>query len=167
MTQKAYNYARALYELSVPAAAIQKADELLSENQCLVRILDHPEVMQKEKDAVIDKLFPAEVRNFIKVLSSKRLIHEAGTVFAAYKTYAAEKEGMIDAELTYVTKPTVVQLAGIEAFLRKNHHASSVRLHLKADEKLGGGFILRAGDIEYDWSLAGRLKSLSQRLVRR
>jgi len=42
-----------------------------------------------------------------------------------------------------------------------------VELTLTEDKSLVGGFVLRAGDREYDWSLIGRYKKLKQKLTRR
>ncbi len=39
--------------------------------------------------------------------------------------------------------------------------------YLTEDKILVGGFILSAGDREYDWSLIGRYKKLKQKLTRR
>ena len=55
----------------------------------------------------------------------------------------------------------------MKEFLRSQFSARKVELTLTEDKSLVGGFVLRAGDREYDWSLIGRYKKLKQKLTRR
>ncbi len=66
--------------------------------------------------------------------------------------------------LEYVTAPSDQQQKGIREFLKKNFPDREVELVLKENPSLGSGFVLRAGNIEYDWSAAGRAHALEQRL---
>ena len=54
-----------------------------------------------------------------------------------------------------------------EDFLRREFGAKEVILTLREDKSLIGGFILSAGDKEFDWSLRGRYNNLRQKLTRR
>ena len=78
-----------------------------------------------------------------------------------------EQKGILKAELLYVTCPTEAQEDKMKEFLRNQFSASEVELTLTEDKNLVGGFVLRAGDREYDWSLIGRYKKLKQKLTRR
>lgn len=66
--------------------------------------------------------------------------------------------------LTYVTPPTQEQLAGIRSFVAKRYRREDIELTLVEDGSLGSGFRLRAGSDEFDWSEAGRLGQLRERL---
>ena len=55
----------------------------------------------------------------------------------------------------------------MEDFLRREFGAQEVILTLREDKSLIGGFILSAGDKEFDWSLRGRYNNLRQKLTRR
>ena len=55
----------------------------------------------------------------------------------------------------------------MEDFLRREFGAKEVILTLREDKSLIGGFILSAGDKEFDWSLRGRYNNLRQKLTRR
>ena len=61
----------------------------------------------------------------------------------------------------------MTQKKGIEDFLKKEYKTSDVELTLEKKDSLIGGFIIKVGNKEYDWSLAGRCKRLTQRLVTR
>ncbi len=66
--------------------------------------------------------------------------------------------------LTYVTKPTEAQLAGIRAFAQRRCPEEEIDLTLVEDASLGSGFRLVVGDEEFDWSTQGRLKQLREKL---
>ena len=69
---------------------------------------------------------------------------------------ATEKLKRVKAELRYVTLPDDSQLETIRNFLSKKFDAPEVRLKLTEDPSIGGGFILTARGLIYDWSNAGR-----------
>ena len=53
----------------------------------------------------------------------------------------------------------------MEAFLCGRYGAVKAKIQVCRDESLLGGFILRVGNDEYDWSIKGRLDSLKQKLT--
>lgn len=65
-------------------------------------------------------------------------------------------------ELVYVTAPTKSQLESITKFAAAKTGDPDLKLHLIQDKSLGGGFILRLGDREYDWSTQGRVQQLNK-----
>jgi len=75
-----------------------------------------------------------------------------------------ESKGKLHAWLYYVTPPTPSQLAGIKNFLTHKFGREDVELTQEEDLSLGSGFILRAGNEEFDWSGKGRMKQLERRL---
>lgn len=69
------------------------------------------------------------------------------------------------ARLTYVTKPTDAQIAGIKNFLMKKLDVSSdLEIECVEDKSLVSGFIVRAGSHEFDWSQKGRINQLRHAL---
>ena len=121
MTETSINYAKALYELSVPEEAVLETEKIFS-------IYD---------------------------------------ILEAYGDYSRKQKGILKAVLTYVTKPEEAQKEKMEDFLRREFGAREVILTLREDKSLIGGFILSAGDKEFDWSLRGRYNNLRQKLTRR
>lgn len=71
-------------------------------------------------------------------------------------------KNVLDCVLEYVTAPDEVQLAGMKAFLAKEYPNCEVRLTTQKKETLGGGFILRAGSREFDFSTKGREEVLKR-----
>jgi F-type H+-transporting ATPase subunit alpha len=66
--------------------------------------------------------------------------------------------------LTYVTPPTEEQLTRIRAMIAKRYQLEDVTIALEQDSSLGSGFRLQVGSQQFDWSEAGRLAQLRERL---
>lgn len=160
----ANNYARALAMLKTPIRAAEEAAQQLRSAPVLLKILENPMVPFPEKEAVIGRLFPKEVQNLMKCLCRKGQVHLAPAIFAAYLPYANSLSGILKAELLYVSKPTETQLEGIRQYLLRRFGVSSAELQLTECPALIGGFVLRAGDVELDWSIRGRLARLGKQL---
>ena len=118
--------------------------------------LENPLVSLKEKEHVIDRVFPQEMKNFLKVTCKYQKISSIYDILEAYGNYSRKQKGILKAVLTYVTKPEEAQKEKMEVILT-----------LREDKSLIGGFILSAGDKEFDWSLRGRYNNLRQKLTRR
>ncbi len=69
---------------------------------------------------------------------------------------ATEKQKTVSAELKFVTRPDASQISRIKDFVKDRLDADEVILELTEDKSIGGGFILTAGSLIYDWSNAGR-----------
>lgn len=167
MTQKAINYAEVLYQLKINADELHEAETIVRQNPALQEALTCPIVSKKKKTEIIDKIFQNEIASFLKVLCSHSDFDQFFDICAEYKVLAKKKADILLATLYYVTPPTDAQKKGMEDFLKKEYKTSGVELTLEKKESLIGGFMLRVGNREYDWSLSGRCKRLTQRLVMR
>ena len=65
MTVTAVNYAKTLYELSVPAEAVQTTKEIFREVPGLKESLANPLVSFEAKSRVIDRVIPDEMKNYV------------------------------------------------------------------------------------------------------
>lgn len=167
MTQAACNYGQVLYELKVPKTMVEEAERIFCQVPELKKALVSPVVKMSEKKRVIDRVFPEELRNFLKVLCGHQDMDSIEDVFEAYHAYACEQEGILRATLYYVTEPDAEQIKKIKQMLTAKYGMRDAELSLVQDTSLGGGFIIRTGDVETDWSIKGRLKQLEQILTRR
>lgn len=158
-------YAQVLYELNVPKEAIQKAREIFEEVPQLHDVFVNPTIPAQKKERVIDKVFPQEMRNFLKVVCKYDRMDLITEIFAAYDKYCDEQDQILKAVLTCVELPSEEQLKNMEAFLCKKYEANRAEIEVQTDSALLGGFILRMGSDEYDWSLKGRLERLGQKLT--
>ena len=147
MTETSINYAKALYELSVPEEAVLETEKIFRSTPQLKGALENPLVSLKEKEHVIDRVFPQEMKNFLKITCKYQKISSIEEILEAYGDYSRKEK--------------------MEDFLRREFGAKEVILTLREDKSLIGGFILSAGDKEFDWSLRGRYNNLRQKLTRR
>lgn len=167
MTQTSINYATVLYELGIPGEAISETADILKMSGPLVESLTSPVIELKCKFAVIDRIFPKEMHNFLKVLCRNQSMELFREIFEAYQTYENEQENRLAAVLYYVEPPDERQLKGIKKYLMERFHCKSVALNCVFEPQLIGGFILCAGDFEMDRSVRGKVHQLQQKLVKR
>ena len=167
MTATAVNYAKTLYELSVPTEAVQTTKEIFREVPGLSESLENPLVPFEEKSRVIDRVMPDEMKNFIKVTCKHRNIALLEEIFEDYEEICRKEKKILHAVMRYVTKPKDEQLKGIKAFLCREFQATDAEIEMIEDKSLIGGFILQADGREFDWSMRGRYRMLQQKLTRR
>ncbi len=165
MTQTASIYARVLWELKIPQESIEETLSIFEEIPELMTVLCDPEVHLEEKEASVDRIFPEDTRNFLKVLCRNNKIEYIEEIASEYRIYANNHNRIVNATLTYVNPPNEQQMEGIKKFLLKTYQAEDVDLQEFQDPSLVGGFVLTAGDQEYDWSLRDRIEVLGKKLA--
>ena len=166
-SSSAVRYAETLFELNIPKETIEKTREIFSEVPQITDVLDNPTIRQEKKEQVIDKVFPREMRNFLKIVCRYRKVRLLGEIFDAYDMRADEQEQIIRAVLFYTALQSEEQKKGMESIMCRHNGAKRAYIEMKKDDSLIGGFILRVGNDEYDRSTKGRLDRLEQRLTRR
>ena len=166
MTQLAINYGTALFELNLPKEETKSQMDTLLGSKELLNALCSPIVSLKEKQAVIDRIFTGKFKNFLKLICSQQSAEYIPEILEAYKEKCNQAEGILEGELCYVTPPSEEQLSQIKAFLCKKYQKKAIRLNMKQDANLVGGFVLRIQNYEYDWSYAGRLEMLRRKIAR-
>lgn len=158
-------YAKVLYELNISREAIQKTEDIFTEVPQLRDVFVNPTICEEEKFKVIDQVFPEEIGNFLKVACRHCRMDLIGDIFKAYYKYSDEQNGILNAVLTCAEPPSEVQMKRMKAFLCNKYNAVKAGIEIRQDEALLGGFVLRVGSDEYDWSLQGRLNRLEQKLT--
>lgn len=161
----AVRYAKVLFGMDIPEDAVRMTREIFREVPQLTDIFVNPTIAQKKKLNVIDKVFPKEMRNFLKTACRYQRMDLMKEIFAAYDRCRDEQKKILNAVLTCMTPPEKGQMEGIEKFLCRKYGVNSARIEVRRDESILGGFILRAGSDEYDWSIKGRLDRLEQTLT--
>lgn len=167
MTQAAINYGRVLWEMGLSEEVIGETDDILCKVPELKQALRSPVVTGEKKRRIIDRVFRQEIRSFLKVLSDRQDINLWKDIFCTWQSLDCEYKGILMAEFIYAKEPEEEKIQRIRDLLCKKYKKKDVRLHMVRDPGLIGGFIIRVGDVETDFSLAGRLKQLELKLVRR
>ncbi len=165
MIQAVEKYATMLKELEIPEDVIEQALDIFQTVPVLMEQFCNPAADLAGKHRAIDKIFPSQIRDMIKVMCDDQDIELFPEVCKAYKETQWKKTGKERAILKYVTEPTEAQLEGIRAFVKKESGTDEIELVSEKDESLGGGFVLSIGNKEYDWSTEGRIKQLTEKIL--
>lgn len=171
MTDEARRYGIVLYELAIPQQMIEGMAKIFRENGELLKLLGSPVVPKRKKHAILGKIFTEPddsvlLVHFLDKVCDAGCISEIGDIYHAWQAYAMEQEDILEAWLYYVTEPDGEQLTQMKQFLCKTYRKKEARITLVRKPELIGGFILKAGDIEYDYSLRGRMNLLRQTVGR-
>lgn len=165
MTQAAIDYASDLHKMTGSKDLIKQAKDILEAVPQVRLDFENPTVAIEKKHLVIERVFPADIRNFLKLLCDNgdfKLFDEICEALSDIDQKPAQRAD--HAELVYVTAPDQEQLEGIRKFLAKEFGNDDITIDLKADASLKSGFILRVGTKEYDWSEKGRIAQLKQKI---
>lgn len=179
MTEQAERFGIVLYELDIPGEMVRQAEQVFRENPALLWVLASPVVQSGKKHRILRRVMAEmnlpgkDTESFTLFLHFLYKVCDDGgipcldEIFKAWIRYGYEQEGVLEAELYYVTEPDEGQLAQLKEFLCRRYDKKEVILHTGCRPELLGGFVLRAGDVEFDYSLAGRMKKLRRAVVDR
>ena len=167
MTQAAIDYATSLRKTETPKELLQQVKDVLEAVQQVSSEFEDPTVSIEKKHLIIDRVFPKEIRDFLKILCDNMDFGLFDEICTAYDELGRKPEAKENqAQLIYVTAPTDEQLEGIKAFLAKEFHNPDMELTLKEDKSIKSGFVLRVGTREFDWSEKGRIEQLENRIAK-
>ncbi|MCR5417121.1 MAG: F0F1 ATP synthase subunit alpha [Pseudobutyrivibrio sp.] len=165
MTEKSISYARDLHSVANAEALLQSAASILEAVPAIGQELADPTVAIAKKHVVIERIFPQDIRNFLKLLCDNGDFDEFNNIVAAYKESIQKKTDKIEsAKLRFVTAPTDEQLDGIKKFIKKEFNIDDITIDMEQDDSLKSGFILSVGTKEYDWSEQGRINQLTAKI---
>lgn len=166
MTQTVIDYAKEMKKLSVSTEDAKRTAEILEAVPQITIDFENPMIELEKKHHMIDMIFPVNIRDFLKLLCDHHDFHLFSQILEAFY----EEQRKVDAipnlqvEIHYVVPPTEEQLGKIKDFLKEKCNAENLDVVLKEDKNLLGGFIIRAGNEEYDWSMRGRLQQIQQNM---
>ena len=167
MTQAAIDYATSLRKTETPKELLQQVKDVLEAVPQVRSEFEDPTVSIEKKHLIIDRIFPKEIRDFLKILCDNMDFGLFDEICTAYDELGRKPEAKENqAQLIYVTAPTDEQLEGIKAFLVKEFHNPDMELTLKEDKSIKSGFVLRVGTREFDWSEKGRIEQLENRIAK-
>ncbi len=165
MTQQTIEYASELMKIPDAREMVAQTLDILEAVPAVRAELEDPNVPIDIKHVVIDRIFPGGIRNFLKLLCDNSDFGLFDRIRDEYRQMLKNpKQKDAYAELVYVTEPTEEQLVKIRDFLGRECGNPDMELEMKQDASLKSGFIIRVGSKEYDWSQAGRIKQLEERL---
>ena len=161
------NYARVLFDMNIESEQIEEMRGLLMDSAELRDALIHPLFRKSEKRNVIDRLFPDQVKSFVKVMSDNDDIDQIGEMFEAYDAMVRERENTITGTFTYVTEPDPAQIEALKKKIAADHGKKNVELRLVEDPSLIGGFILSVDGYVLDRSVKTSMTRLQRHFAER
>lgn len=165
MIQAAKNYAADLKQVDHAKTNLQNVKDILEAVPQIREEFENPTVSLEKKHLVIERVFPKEIRNFLKLLCDNGDFNMLEEIEQAYLNMLQSPEHVEkQAKLIYVTPPTEEQLAGMRRFLAKECDNPDIEIVCEEDASIKSGFILRVGNKEYDWSEQGRMEQLQKKL---
>ena len=166
MISTAKDYAKTLRELNIAANIVGQADDIFTAVPQIAEEFANPSISLASKHNVIEKVFPLQIRDFLKLLCDNSDTGLWKDIVKAFKEAAPERKGEFIVTLKYVTAPTDEQLQGIKDFVAKQYNTTEFTFELEEDKKLGGGFVIQAGNDVFDWSTSGRMKQFKEQLAK-
>jgi F-type H+-transporting ATPase subunit alpha len=153
-----------LVRLDIPKEDVEETRRILSECGDVAETLGNPLVTHDEKKGIIDKLFPESIRRFMMSVVRGGAVENIGDILEEYSDYLIDKEGSIRAVVRYVTPLTESQQADLRKFIMEKFVKDDVAIEYRHDPDIIGGFILNAGDVEYDKSYRTSLRMMRETL---
>ncbi|MDE6519661.1 MAG: F0F1 ATP synthase subunit alpha [Ruminococcus sp.] len=126
--------------------------------------LENPLVTLDEKRNIIQKIFPESMERFMVNSAKSGIISDLSDIFDEYLDILLEKQGSIKAVVRYVTPLTESQQADLRKFIMNKFVRDDVDIEYRHDPDIIGGFILNAGDVEYDRSYRTSLHEIRETL---
>jgi F-type H+-transporting ATPase subunit delta len=174
MAVVARTYARALFEAAKEHGRI---DEVRDELDTFVKAVDevpelrslirNPELDPPAKAAALDAVLEDAdelIRNFVRLVTEKGRAPQLDEIAREYDVLVAADEKILNVELT-----TAYELSDAEAasIVKQIEEASGERVEAArtVDPGLIGGLVLKAGSLEVDSSVRGRLDRLRRELA--
>lgn len=167
MNQKSIDYVQMLLDLSISKEIVKQTADIFATLPEIRMDFTNPVISVDRKHTIIEKVFPKEIRDFLKILCDNEDFELLDEIFAAYKEQSQENRNVLPVVISYVTMPDDAQLTKIKDFLAKKYNTNidKIEIELKEEPELLGGFIIRAGNQQYDWSMRGRLEQMKQQIV--
>lgn len=166
MISTAKDYAKTLRELNIAANIVGQAEDIFTAVPQIAEEFANPSISLASKHNVIEKVFPLQIRDFLKLLCDNSDTGLWKDIVKAYREAAPERKGEFVVTLKYVTAPTDEQLQGIKDFVAKQYNTTEFTFELEEDKSLGGGFVIQAGNDVFDWSTSGRMKQFKEQLAK-
>jgi F-type H+-transporting ATPase subunit delta len=174
MAVVARTYARALFEAAKDAGRIDEVRDQLTtfvegvdEVPELRSLIRNPELDPPTKAAALDAVLEGAdelIRNFVRLVTEKGRAAQLDEIAREYEALVAAEEQILSVQLT-----TAYELSDDEAaaIVKQIEEASGQRVEAArtVDPDLIGGLVLKAGSLEVDSSVRGRLDRLRKDLA--
>lgn len=163
MKQTPIEYAQLMRRLEVSADVVKQTMYIFETRPQIMDDFTNPDISVERKHSVIEKAFPEEMRDFLKLLCDNDDMDSFFDIVREAEKLKRNGGKKLNAVISCVTAPTGEQLEKIREFLLKKYNASDISIEIKEDRELIGGFVIRVDNQEYDWSMRGRIEQINRK----
>ncbi|HAT02353.1 MAG TPA: F0F1 ATP synthase subunit alpha [Oribacterium sp.] len=154
--QNAKEQAERLIQLQVPKNVIDETTHIFEVLPQTASQLSDPTVSLVQRHDIVDRIFPSEVRDTLKLLCDNNQLNLWKDIAKEYHDIIDFQQKQLRVRLHYVTKPSEQQILEIQKFITDKYKSQHFEFTMDEDKSLGGGFILEVDNDQYDWSTKGR-----------
>jgi F-type H+-transporting ATPase subunit delta len=168
-------YARALFDFSVETnimhqitADFQNLDTFLGKTVELTEYLNNPVVTKEEKQEILTKLLKSQINTstfkFLMVLVKRDRIDLLQSIITAYLDLIYETASIKMIEVSTAYPFTNLQKNTLIKKLKELTKAREIRLVIKVDSSLIGGFLIKTSSKVIDFTVKNQLQNLAKHL---
>lgn len=158
MNQSAFDCGAVLLSLNYSQQQIEKTRDFMSPE--LYKALASPCILWEEKERVINRVFPEETANFVKVITREGYLPLWQDIFDAYRQLCFKQQNILMVKIRTASRLSEDQLKRLKQALCRRFGCEDLALEQTLDSSLLGGIVVRIGDLEFDQSVKGRMKRL-------
>ena len=166
-------YGEALFELAketnkleLLGEQIAGVKEIFSENEDLLKLLNHPKISKEEKVQVIENIFKGrfedEVVGFLVIIVEKGRYNEIDAILSYFLNKVKEDQKIGVANVVSAIELSKEQKAKLEAKLLSQTDYVKFEMRYEVDATLIGGMIIRIGDRVVDASVKSKLDKMAR-----
>lgn len=170
-------YSDALFELALDNKELNQVYEeikatyqALSENDELLKFLNHPKISKDEKIRMIENVFKGNYSDttvgFLVTIVTKGRYNEIFEIFEYFINAVMEYKKIGKATVVSASELTVTQKDKIEDRLLKTTHYVEFKMNYEVDPTILGGLIIRIGDRVVDSSIKSKIEVLKKDLIK-
>lgn len=168
-------YGEALFELALEnntidtmLEEIKSVKKVFSENDELIKLLNHPKIDKDEKISVLEKIFEnqvsREVTGFLVIITEKGRQDQIGEILDYFINRVREYKNIGVAEVTSALPLSEDQKKKMEQKLLATTKYVEMQMHYQVDSSLIGGVVIRIGDRVVDGSIKSKLAEMTKSL---
>jgi len=168
-------YARALFDISIEKNIMhqitidfQNLKTFLKENSELTDCLSSPIVSQDAKYEILGEILESQIHvetfKFLTVLIKRNRINLLETIITNYLELVCEIASLKTIEVSTAFAFTNLQKNTLVKKLKKLTNAREIRLTLKLDSSLIGGFLIKTESKVIDFTIKNQLEKLAKHL---
>lgn len=173
----AQTYGESLFELALEEEKLdlflkeaEFIQQILTENEDLVKLMTHPKISKEEKQNVVENIFKSnvsdEITGFLVIVIKKGRFKEIKSILSYFIARVKEYKKIGVAFVTTAVELREEQKQALVKRLIETTEYETMEMNYTVDSSLIGGMIVRIGDRVVDSSIKHKLSNLTRDLLK-